>query len=110
MKRSSELIYQNFASIPLLSIEPHFDEVNTCRTQIEGTTYTNNEEHTSKHSGGHGTQYGEKRTGHGTPYGHAHQEVTDALFDNSCSLDKWLSNLIAILRFDNIETSLVDSQ
>lgn len=103
MKRFSELRNQNLARIPLLSIEPHCETFNeTMFRSRKVNTYTNDEEDSSEHSRGHSAQNCKKRTSHGSPNSHTHQEVTDSLFNNSCSFYKWFTDLLAILGLYNL--------
>lgn len=73
-------------------------------------TYTNYEEHAGEDSGRHGAQNGQERPSHSAPDRHTHEEVTDSLFDNGCSLNERFADFIAVNGFYNLETSLVDCQ
>jgi hypothetical protein len=55
-------------------------------------------------------QDGQQWARHGTPNGKAHQEVTNALFDNSGSFHDRSADLASIFRLCDFELGFVDSQ
>lgn len=73
-------------------------------------TYANNEEHSSEHRRRHGTQNGQEWSCHGAPDCHAHEEVTDSLLNNSCSLDLGFANLISVHGLYSLEACLIYRQ
>jgi hypothetical protein len=73
-------------------------------------TYANNKEDTSEHCRRHGAQNSQEGTGHGAPDRHSHQEVTNALLNNSCCLNLRMANLVTVHSLYNLEVCLIHCQ
>lgn len=71
-------------------------------------TYADNKKDTSEHGCRHSAQNSQEGTGHGAPDRHSHEEVTNALLNNSCGFDLWVADLVTIHGLYNLETCLVN--
>ena len=73
-------------------------------------TYADYEKDTSEHRRRHSAQDSQEGTGHGAPDCHSHQEVTDALLNDSCGLDLWIANHVTVHSLYDLEACLIHCQ
>ena len=73
-------------------------------------TYADDEEDTSEYRRRHSAQNSQEGTGHGTPDRQSHQEVTDALLNDSCGLNLRMANLVTVHSLYNPQACLIHCQ